>query len=188
LRLRRALAEEQERFGGAIHDGAGKRYMIGPLFMQCGDLKAALLHYAWFEKVCPDDVGEPIHTLFWSLALYRAGDPLRAREKLLATMIQNIYLLPSLMRWPVVPEDIWHSSSWGEPAYFDETPPEFVPELSQEESEWVSTQLKSNLFRRMRAKYISTFAALKHEDSVPRRRAILEDWERCWAERFTRAG
>jgi len=44
MRLRRALAKEEEKHG-AIDDGAGKRYMIGPLFVQCGDIDAALSHY-----------------------------------------------------------------------------------------------------------------------------------------------
>lgn len=188
LRLRRALAAEQERLGGTISDGAGKRYLIGPLFMQCGDLNAALLHYAWFEKTCPDDIGEPIHSLFWSLALYRAGDQIRAREKLLETMIQNIYLLPNLLRLPVVPEDIWHSSSCEEPGYFHETPLEFVPVLSREEVVWISDQLKSDLFRRMKSEYISTFAALKHERNATRRTEILGHWDERWAERFMLAG
>jgi len=187
LRLRRALASEEKRLGGTINDGAGKRYMIGPLFVQCGDLDAALLHYAWFEKACPDEIGEPIHSLLWALALYRAGQQTRAREKLLETMIQNIYLLPSLLRLPVATENIWHSSNWAEPNYIHETPPGFVPSLSREESQWITGQLTSDLFRRMKAEYISTFAALNHEYDVKRRMAILDHWEKCWAERFTQA-
>ena len=186
LRLRRALSSEERRLGGTINDGAGKRYMIGPLFVQCGDLEAALQHYAWFEEACPGEIGEPIHALFWALALYRAGDEMRAREKLLETMVQNIYLLPSLLRLPVTAEDIWHSSNWAEPDYFHHTPPEFVPSLSHEESEWMRDLLTSDLFRRMKTEYISTYAALKDEYDVKRRIAILDHWDRCWAERFTR--
>jgi len=153
-------------------------------------VNAALLHYAWYEKASPDDIGEPIHSLFRSLALYRAGDQIRAREKLLETMIQNIYLLPGLqlLRLPVVPENIWHSSGLTEPGYFHETPPEFVPAFSREEVGWIGDQLKSDLFRRMKAEYISTFAALKHEHNAIKRTAILDPWSKCRAERFMLAG
>jgi hypothetical protein len=188
LRLRRALASEERRLGGAIDDGAGTRYMIGPLFVQCGDLEAALKHYAWFEEACHGDIGEPIHALFWALALYRVGDEMRAREKLLDTMVQNIYLLPSLLGLPVSAEDIWHSSNWAELDYVHATRPEFVPRLSREEGEWIAGLLASDLFRRMKTEYISTFAALKDEHDVKRRIAILDRWERCWDERFALDG
>ena len=115
--------------------------MMGPLFMECGDVNAALLHYAWYEKACADDIGEPIHSLFWSLGLYRAGDQIRAREQVLETRIQNTYPLPGLLRLPVVHENIWHSSGLAEPGYFHETPPEFVPAFSREEVVWIGDQL-----------------------------------------------
>jgi hypothetical protein len=180
LRLRRALVNEAKEHGG-IDDGAGKRYMIGPLFVQCGDLDAALAHYSWFEESCPDDTGEPIHVLFWALALFRAGDTARATDKLLETMIRNIYLLPSLIGQPVEAEAIWHSSNWEDPGYFEDASPEFVPSLTDEERSWIGAQLESDRFQRVRGEYVSTFRALKDERDMGKRRAILREWHACRA-------
>ena len=62
----------QAKVYGFIDDGYGKRYLLGPLYMLLGDIKGALKSFAWFEKSFPDDVGEPMHYLCWTLALYRA--------------------------------------------------------------------------------------------------------------------
>ncbi|MGA9117386.1 MAG: hypothetical protein WB626_11465 [Bacteroidota bacterium] len=187
VRLRRLLANE-EKAHGAVDDGAGKRYLIGPLFVQCGDLAAALEHYAWYERACGDDCGEPIHYLFWTLALYRSGDRDGAREKLLETMIQNIYLLPELLGTPVKAEEIWHCSNWVTPGYMTETPGEFVPVLSEEERAWIAGELETDRFRRVKAEYVSTFGALKHERDIKARRAILDRWNKFWAGRSSLAG
>ena len=187
MRLRRALAKEVEDHG-EINDGAGKRYMIGPLFVQCGDISAALTHYQWFEENCSDDTGEPIHFLFWVLALHRSGDMIGARKKLLEAMVQNIYLVPRILGLPGKGEDIWHFSNWAEPDYGVDAPPEFVPTLSAEERSWMKEQLASEPFRRVRAEYISTFRALKDEGDVKKRMAILDRWEAFWADRNSLAG
>jgi hypothetical protein len=58
----RALRREQERFG-FIRDGAGKRYMLGPLYVLMDDMEGALQSLAWFAQTFPDDSGERLH--FW---------------------------------------------------------------------------------------------------------------------------
>jgi len=44
-RYERALREEQARFDG-IRDGAGTRYMLGPLYLLLGDTAGALRSFA----------------------------------------------------------------------------------------------------------------------------------------------
>ena len=66
-RYERALREEQVRFDG-IRDGAGTRYMLGPLYLLLGDTAGALRSFAWFAKTFPDDSGDPVHLLCWTLA------------------------------------------------------------------------------------------------------------------------
>lgn len=177
LRLRRALLKEQENFG-EIDDGAGKRYLIGPLFVQCGDMDSALSHYAWFEEHCPDDGGDPIHYLFWALALYRAGNMAEARVKLMETLIQNIYLLPALLGLPAKLEDIWHSSNLEDPDYITYVAPEFIPTLSKEERSWIEGQLESDRFRALRSGYVATYQKLKYEHNYDARWKILDGWDK----------
>ena len=55
----RKLQQEKEKYG-YYHDGAGKRYLIGPHYLLLGDNDGALAAFKWFEKEFPDDIGEPI--------------------------------------------------------------------------------------------------------------------------------
>src|SRR2546422_6510719 len=128
-RLSRALLSEN-RPCGYLSDGSGRRYRIGPLYALAGDLGKALEHYEWFEKHYSDDVGEPFHYLWWSLTLYRAGRLKTANERLLETMVRNLYLLPHLVGSPLARQNIWHGSNWGEPEYISDVSEEFLPQLS----------------------------------------------------------
>ncbi|MBT3227457.1 MAG: hypothetical protein HN355_00130, partial [Candidatus Marinimicrobia bacterium] len=94
-RYRRALNKEwkDHQF---ISDGAGKRYMIGPLYLQIDDTKGAMAHYHWFEKMFDDDSGEPFHRMGWTLALHRNGSGEGAERMLLIAMLKNLYLFPIL--------------------------------------------------------------------------------------------
>jgi hypothetical protein len=179
-RYQRALAAEKRRYG-QIDDGAGKRYLIGPLYALAGDLQAALAHYAWFEREVPDDCGEPISSLWWALALYRSGEAEKARARLLETMVQNLYLLPAVIGAPVQRYDMWHGSNWRDPDYLLHVPGELVPDLSEAERRWIREQLESDRFRRVRDEYVSTFHALKSEQEISKRRAILRRWEDFWS-------
>ncbi len=174
-RLKRALANEQKKYRH-IEDGAGKRYLIGPFYVLAAELKKALAHYDWYEKHCSDDVGEPFHYLYWALALYRTGETQKANAKLLETMLQNVYLLPILLGSRHDSYDIWHGSNMEQPDYITQAPPDFLPQLSEQERSWVGEQFDSFRFRRAREEYIATYGALKYEKNVDKRRQILRRW------------
>jgi tetratricopeptide (TPR) repeat protein len=80
-RYERALAKEKRQYG-AYDDGAGKRHLIGPLYLLMGDLDGALRSFAWFEREFPDDSGDAGQFLCWALALRRSGDSDGASGKL----------------------------------------------------------------------------------------------------------
>jgi hypothetical protein len=80
----------------------GKRYLLGPLYVLMGDTAGALRSFAWFAQTFPDDSGEPLHFLRWTLALYRADQLEEAAAKLCQTMLSNVYLIPRSLR--VYPE------------------------------------------------------------------------------------
>lgn len=174
-RLKRALANEQKKFRH-IQDGAGKRYLIGPYYVLAGELQKALVHYDWYEEYCSDDIGEPFHYLYWALALYRLGEVKKATAKLLETMLQNVYLLPILLGATPGTYDIWHSSNMEQPDYITQAPPDFLPQLSQQERSWIGEQFDSFRFRRAREEYIATYRALKYERKVDNRQRILSRW------------
>lgn len=180
-KLKQALASEKRRYGG-FDDSSGRRYRIGPLYALAGDLKEALAHYKWFEKQFPDDVGEPVHCLWWALALYRSGDLENANRKLLETLIRNLYLLPALAGSPIARQDIWHGSNWCEPEYLSQVSSDLLPQLSEAERSWIERQLDSALFRRVKDEYVSTHHALLTEENVERRSAILRRWDKFWTD------
>ncbi len=128
------MANEQNKYGH-INDSAGKRYLIGPFYVLADELKKALAHYDWYEKHCSDDIGEPIHYLYWALALHRVGEIKKANVKLLETMLRNVYLLPILLGSRPDAYDIWHSSNWQQPDYITETPAEIVKYLRRSPSQ-----------------------------------------------------
>ena len=52
-RYERSLRKEQAEYG-FIDDGYGKRYLLGPLYLQIEDLLGALQSFRWFEQTFPD--------------------------------------------------------------------------------------------------------------------------------------
>jgi len=174
-RLKRALANEQKKYRH-IEDGAGNRYLIGPFYVLADELEKALAHYDWYEKHCSDDIGEPIHYLYWALALHRIGEIKKANVKLLETMLRNVYLLPILLGSRPDTYDIWHSSNMEQPDYITQTPAEFLPQLSEQERSWIGKQFDSFPFRRAREEYVATYGALKLERNIDNRRQILRRW------------
>lgn len=88
-RYQRKFREEKMR-RGTIHDGAGKRHLLGPLFLLMDDLDGALGSFRWFEEEFPDDCGEPGQYLCWTLALYHSGNEGAAAHKLRQTMLMNV--------------------------------------------------------------------------------------------------
>ena len=59
-RYQRKLREEKTKYG-MIHDGAGKPYLLGLLFLLLDDLDKVIDCFHWFEAEFPDDCGEPGH-------------------------------------------------------------------------------------------------------------------------------
>ena len=180
-RLSRALLAEER--SGHLSDGSGRRYRVGPLFALAGaGDEAAHEHYEWFEKHCADDIGEPFHYLWWALSLYRVGNVEEARERLLETMVRNLYLLPHLVGSPLPRQEMWHSSNWDEPDYILDVDEEFLPQLADDERLWVTQQLESSLFRRVKDEYVAAHRAPLGEDDIARRSAILRRWNKFWSE------
>jgi len=175
MRYRRSLINEGKNHG-YINDGAGKRYLVGPLFVLAGDLEKAIDYYKWYEEEFSDDSGEPLHYIYWSLALFRVGNREEAGIKLLEALVQNIYILFTLTGMKIGGHDIWHGSNFENPDYLHKVPEEMLPNFTTEECLWVQKMIESFKFQRVLKKYIATFHALKYEKNIGKRRAILNRW------------
>lgn len=170
----RSLRQEKKRFG-FIHDGSGKRYLLGPLYLLMGDTAGALKSFAWFAKNFPDDSGDPLHLLCWTLVLYRSGDQEKATMKLRQTMLSNLYLLPRLLGDEQDEIDMWHGSNLAEKSYIDEFPDELFALWEPAAFQWADQAYWSDPMRRIRQRYIAIFHQLQSEPVGPRRSQLVQE-------------
>jgi hypothetical protein len=176
-RYERELRQERKRFGG-IDDSAGKRYLLGPLYLLLGDIKGALNSFAWFEKTFPDDMGEPEHYLCWTLALYRAGNLAAAERKLGQAMLSNLYLLPHLLGLEQPVLDIWHASNIEQKDYLAYIPPEFLALWDQAALQWANETYHNSKLNQVRERYIEIYRQLKDEPVGPKRSELVREASR----------
>ncbi len=180
VRAVRGLEKERSSFG-YINDGSGKRYRAGVFFLLAGDLKRANETFDWFYEEFPDDIGEPVFHLYSSLAAHRQGDLVKARMRLLDTMLSNIFMLPHLVGQRLNAPDIWCQSNRHQESYLLEVE-EFLQEPTCEERLWIASELKSSTFVTLKDGYLATFAELKDERDIPKRMSILGKWQSLQAE------
>jgi len=173
-RYEREMRKEYETYH-FIDDGSGKRYLLGPLYLLLGDTAGAIKTFAWFDRMFPDDCGEPAHTLCWALALQRTGDLSGAAHKLRQAMLSNLYLLPMLLGQKQPCLNIWHGSSDAEKEYLQDIPAEIWNLWDAGALQWAQAQYESPAFGQVRARYIEIHAQLRNEPVGPRRSQLVAE-------------
>lgn len=173
-RYERELRQEYKRFG-AYDDSGGKRYLMGPLYLLLGDNKGALKAFEWFEQNFPDDMGEPEHFLCWTLALYHAGHIAAAEQKLLRTMLSNLYLIPHLLGLEQPELDIWHGSNIDRKDYLSYIPPELLSLWDEAALQWARETYDSAKFSQVRERYIEIHRQLKDEPRGSKRSQLVRE-------------
>ncbi|MCL4880420.1 MAG: hypothetical protein KJ064_27460 [Anaerolineae bacterium] len=169
-----ALKKEKRQFG-TFDDSAGTRYLLGPMYLLLGDLKGALKAFRWFAKNFPDDSGDPMHLLCWTLALYQSGDQEGAKKKLQQTMLSNLYVIPHLLGMEQEPLDIWHGSNIAEQGYLRYIPPEIFALWDEPAREWLRTTYESPDIQQIRERFIEIYHALKTEPRGPKRTELVKE-------------
>jgi tetratricopeptide (TPR) repeat protein len=173
-RYERALRHEQECYG-FIKDGAGKRYLLGALYLLMGDTAGALRSFAWFAQTFPDDSGDPLQFLCWTLALYRAGELEPATVKLRQTILSNLYLLPRLLGLEQEHIDMWYPSNRAAQRYSDEVPEAALMLWELSALHWAQTVYQSASMQRVRRRYIAIYQQLKMERPGPKRSRLVTE-------------
>src|SRR5712691_1526955 len=173
-RYERALRQEQERFS-CIRDGGGTRYLLGPLYLLLGDTAGALRSFAWFAETFPDDSGDPVHLLCWTLAWYRTGDMRRAAGTLRQTMLSNLYLLPRVLGREQDVIDMWHPSNRTEKSYRDAIPEAWLALWDPPALHWAHTVYQRASMQRVRRRYIAIYHQLQTEPIGPTRHHLVDE-------------
>jgi len=173
-RYERELRKEQQKFG-SIHDGSGKRYLLGPLYLLLDDTKGAIKSFEWFEETFPDDIGDPIQYLCWTLALHRSGNLEAATQKLRQTMLSNLYLIPHLLGLEQEEFDIWHGSNFKEKGYLQYIPQEIFELWDEDALQWARETYNGPELRQVRKRYIEIYRQLKSEPPGPKRSQLVKE-------------
>jgi len=173
-RYRRALNKEWKDHH-FISDGAGKRYMIGPLYLRIDDTKGAMAHYKWFEKMFEDDSGEPLHRMGWTLAIHRNGCEYDAERMLLIAMLKNLYLFPILFGEDPETYEVGFGSNWTEIEYITEAPKWMLNLWTEEELAWAKGVFNSNRAKQIRDRYITIHEFLELERPGEKRTALVRE-------------
>ncbi len=166
------LKKEKREFGN-IDDGSGKRYLLGILYLLSGDNDGALKHFEWFEKEFSDDIGEPGQYIAWTLTLLRTGKYKDAKNKLLQTILMNLYLVPRLIEFEQVELAIWYGSNIEEKSYIEYIPSEIFDIWNIEEKRWALEIYNSEPVQIIRNRYIVLSLELKDTHDIESRRKIL---------------
>lgn len=155
--------EKENRTFGSYHDGAGNRYLLGPLYILIGDIDGALKSFRWFERNFPDDIGEPFQYLCWSLAYLKSDQLPKAEDKLIQTDLMNLYLIPHILEIDLPVLDIWHGSNDSEKEYIDYLPEEFAKLWDEPAIEWACRVYDEKRCRQFRERYIEIHKLLLNE-------------------------
>jgi tetratricopeptide (TPR) repeat protein len=163
----RALSEDDR-------DGAGKRYLLGPMYLLLGDVDGALRHFEWFNKIYNDDCGEPFQYLCWTLALYKAGKVPEAIQKFKQTMLQNLYLIPVVLGESPRELDIWHSSNFCQLSYTETIPSELLGLWDDGAKRWAKQLWDEETVTEFRERYIDIESQLKGLAPGPTRSVLVK--------------
>lgn len=166
LRYRRTLLTDR-------HDGYGKRFVVGPMYLLLGDTEGALDYYGWYESAFPEDGGEPFNHLAWTLALYSGGHQQRAERKLRETVFENLYIVPVLLGENPKPHAIWHSSNWTELSYVTEGPQQLLSLWGDEARTWAKRVYAGAELSKDRIRFIEIGRELISERPGERRSALV---------------
>ena len=170
LSLRNEQAEH-----GFISDGYGKRYLLGPMYMQLGNIAGATESFEWFQQTFPDDAGEPFQYLCWALVLFRVGKLDAAKKKLVQTMLMNLYLVPHLLNIEISRLEIWHGSNMEEPEYIEYLPEEYLDLWDENALAWAESVYENPKVQQILEKCISIRSRLKHEPPGPIRSQLVAE-------------
>ena len=155
-------------------DGAGKRFLIGPLYLLMAEVSGALQFYEWYEKKFPDDSVEAFNHLCWVLILFRSEKLTLAKSKLRELIFDNLYIIPLLLGENPKQHIFQHGSNWRELSYINEGPRDEIFSLvSDSELSWIKGMWENPTLISDVSSYIELYKVLDKTNSFAERGNIL---------------
>jgi hypothetical protein len=140
-KIRERIKRYERAFSAPHHDdGAGKRFLLGPLYLLSGDTEGALNSYVWYKRTFPDDIPESFNHLCWILTLIRSDREAEARTKFREMLFDNLYVVPVFLGETPTPHPFRHFSNWSELSYVLEGPTELFDLWNADERVWLKTE------------------------------------------------
>ncbi len=179
-KIRERIKRYERAFKDPHHDdGAGKRFLLGQLYMLMGDHEGGLKSYAWYKKAFPDDIPEAFNHLCWTLALLRSNDEKAAKAKLRELVFDNLYIIPIFLGETPSKHDVRHGSNWSEPAYILEGPmSELFVIWNESERAWLKNEWTSPSLQTDISKYLQLQKRLSKTSSPDAREKIIREADR----------
>lgn len=174
-KLRERIRRYERAFRAPHHDdGAGKRFLLGPLYLFSDDQDGALGAYAWYENAFPDDTPEAFNHLCWTLTLLRANRAEEAKRKLRELAFSNFYVVPAILGHNPSPHPFRHFSNWNELSYITEGPyAEYFSLWKPDELEWLGLQWAVPQLQCDITKFMEVQKRLEIAHSGPEREALI---------------
>lgn len=171
----RKLRKELE--DGWPDDGAGKRLLLGPLYVILGDIPGALASFRWYEQAYPDDGGEAGQFLCWALAHLRAGEHEQAEQRLKSAMFENYLMLPMLLGLPDPAPDLYDKNGWEDHQEVTGIPQKYYDLWSPEEKAWALAKYQGEAFQSALKRFLEIERLLKTTGAGSRRTELCnEKW------------
>ncbi len=175
-KIRERIRRYERAFKNPNHDdGAGKRFLLGQLYMLLGDVEGAAKSYRWYKEAFPDDVPEAFNHLCWTLVLLRSGDEKNAKIKFRELVFNNLYIVPIFLGQAPTQYNFRHYSNWSEIEYIMEGPMHEIFSLwNESECAWLRLQWDSAIIQKDIAEYVALQKRLDESHDHKTRKQLID--------------
>jgi len=150
-----------------------------------GNVQDTLDHYKWYQDAYPDDLGYALNFLCSAITLYRYGDIEEAEEKLISTVLSNVFLIGFILGHKIPTLDSWEDRYYNELMEIEYFPHELLEFITGEEKEWIEASYKSSRTTAIRKAYIEIDDQLQSLPRGEKRTELCHDLYRIRALDFS---
>jgi len=148
VKIKRALAADQRRWGGYYDDSRGLRYLAPELYIKIKDYKGAMRYFNWFNKTFDDDMGFPFFLFEWSITLFKNGKLKEDEKKMCQAILRSETLIDKFLKHDCFSLNMNENSSLEFVTLLNDQIYNFSDVEFKDFSEWLSNFTSGDFFRR----------------------------------------